>query len=150
MERIAHPGPQLEQVRALFLEYASELGFSLCFQGFADELAQLPGAYRPPRGALLLEPDRGCVGLRGIDSKPAEMKRLYVRPGARGSGLGRRLALAAMAEAKERGYERIVLDTIAGTMDPAIALYRALGFQQIAPYYQNPIPRALYLEASLR
>jgi len=132
-------------VRALFLEYAQQLGFSLCFQGFDKELERLPDGY----DALLLEPGLGCVGLRPLDATTAEMKRLYVRPAARGTGLGRKLALAAIGEARERGYRRIVLDTVAGKMDAAIALYRALGFREIAPYYENPIPGALYLELAL-
>lgn len=150
MERVAQPGPQLEEVRALFLEYARELGFSLCFQGFDTELAGLPGKYGPPRGVLLLEPGQGCVGLRELDATTAEMKRLYVRSSARGTGLGRKLALAVLAEARERGYQRVVLDTVKGTMDAAIALYRSLGFREIAPYYQNPLPGAIYLELRLR
>ena len=148
--RISQAGPPLEQVRALFLEYARELGFSLCFQGFDDELARLPGAYAPPRGALLLAPSQGCVALRPLDATAAEMKRLYVRPSARGQGVGRALAQAVIDEARALGYCRMVLDTVAGTMDSAIALYRALGFREIAPYYQNPLPGALYLELDLR
>ena len=148
--RISQPGPPLEEVRALFLEYARELGFSLCFQGFDAELAELPGAYAPPRGALLLAGELGCVALRPLDAGTAEMKRLYVRPAARGQGLGLELAEAAIAEARALGYARMVLDTIAGAMDRAIAMYRALGFREIAPYYHNPIPGALYLELRLR
>ncbi len=132
-------------MRALFLEYAEQLGFSLCFQGFDEELEKLPDRY----DALLLEPGKGCVGLRPLDATTAEMKRLYVRPSARGTGLGRKLAIAAIGEARERGYRRIVLDTVAGKMDAAVALYRALGFREIAPYYENPIPGALYLELAL-
>jgi ribosomal protein S18 acetylase RimI-like enzyme len=150
MHLVTERGPQLEEVRALFLEYAAELGFSLCFQGFDAELEGLPGKYAPPRGALLLVPGEGCVGLRPIDARTAEMKRLYVRPAARGTGLGRRLAVAILGEARERGYQRVVLDTVAGKMDSAIALYRALGFREIAPYYENPIAGAIYLELVLQ
>ncbi len=150
MELVTEPGPRLEEVRALFLEYANDLAFSLCFQGFDAELAGLPGAYAPPLGALLLEHEKGCVGLRPVDQQTAEMKRLYVRPAARGSGLGRELAQAASDAARERGYRRIVLDTIAGKMDRAIALYRALGYREIAPYYENPVEGAIYLELVLR
>ena len=148
--RISQAGPPLDEVRALFLEYARDLGFSLCFQGFDEELAQLPGAYAPPRGALLLAPEEGCVALRPLAGTTAEMKRLYVRPTVRGQGLGRALAQAAIDEARALGYSRLVLDTIAGTMDAAIAMYRRLGFREIAPYCENPIQRALYLELQLR
>ena len=148
--RVSQAGPPLEEVRALFLEYARDLGFSLCFQGFDEELARLPGAYAPPGGALLLAPGQGCVALRPLDAATAEMKRLYLRPEVRGQGLGRALAQAAIDEGRALGYSRMVLDTIAGTMDAAIAMYRALGFREIAPYYQNPIQRALYLELQLR
>jgi len=150
MHLVTERGPRLEEVRALFLEYAAELGFSLCFQGFDAELEGLPGKYAPPRGALLLAPGEGCVGLRPIDARTAEMKRLYVRPAARGTGLARRLALAILFEARARGYRRVVLDTVAGKMDAAIALYRALGFREIAPYYENPIAGAIYLELVLQ
>jgi putative acetyltransferase len=137
---------QVDEVRALFLEYAQQLGFSLCFQGFDAELARLPAGY----ALLLLEPGLGCVGLRALDATTAEMKRLYVRPAARGTGLGRRLAEAVIDLARAQGYGRIVLDTVQGRMDTAIALYRRLGFREIPPYYENPIPGALYLELRLR
>jgi putative acetyltransferase len=151
--QVAAAGARLEEVRALFLEYAGSLGFSLCFQGFDEELRALPGMYAPPRGRLLLaiEDDRpaGCVGLHPWDADAAEMKRLYVRPAFRGRGLGRILAEAALAEARSIGYRSIRLDTIASHMQSAIALYRDLGFREIPPYRSNLIPGALYLELLL-
>ena len=146
--QIAEPGARLEQVRALFLEYAASLGFSLCFQGFDEELASLPGAYGPPRGALLLAPGQGCVALRPLDAATAEMKRLYVRPGARGTGLGRSLALAAVAHGRESGFSRVVLDTIAERMAEAVALYTSMGFHPIPPY--SGTPGVLCMELLLR
>jgi ribosomal protein S18 acetylase RimI-like enzyme len=148
--RVTQAGPPLEEIRALFLEYAQALGFSLCFQGFDEELRTLPGKYAPPEGSLLLAPGNGCVGVRPLDARTAEMKRLFVRPAARGQGLGRRLAEAAIAEARERGHARMVLDTIPSRMGEAVALYRELGFREIAPYYENPIDGALYLELALQ
>ena len=143
-------GAALSEVRTLFLEYARDLGFSLCFQGFDAELASLPGKYAPPRGTLLLEPGLGCVGLRELSPGTAELKRLYVRPAGRGLGLGKKLTLAALQHARTQGFERVVLDTISKTMPQAIALYRSLGFREIAPYYDNPIEGALYLALELR
>lgn len=151
--RVAGPGAQLEAVRALFLDYAQSLGFSLCFQGFDEELRTLPGMYAPPRGRLLLamegDAPAGCVGLHEWDAQIAEMKRLYVRPAFRGRGLGRILTDAALADARALGYRSIRLDTIPTLMQPAIALYRELGFREIPPYRDNPIPGALYLELQL-
>ena len=150
MEIVDRDGPLLDEVRALFVEYARGLGFSLCFQGFDEELATLPGMYAPPRGRLLLEPGLGCVGLHPLDGRCVELKRLYVRPAARGTGLGRRLAAAAIDAARDLGYERLRLDTVPATMGAAVALYRSLGFAEIAPYRHNPVPGALYFERLLQ
>ena len=146
----------LPKVRELFVEYASSLGFSLCFQSFDQELAGLPGDYAPPSGRLLVaevSPNStdlaGCVALHQIEDGICEMKRLYVRPQFRGSGAGRALANAILSEARAIGYTRLRLDTVVGVMDEAIALYRRLGFREIAPYRQNPVPGAIYLELEL-
>ena len=150
--RPAAPGADVETVRALFGEYARELAVDLSFQGFEAERDGLPGEYVPPRGRLLLAETSGtaagCVALRPLDAHTAEMKRLYLRPAARGTGLGRRLALAIIAEARGAGYERLRLDTLP-SMGAAIGMYRALGFREIAPYRHNPVPGALFLELAL-
>ena len=146
------PG-QVEQARALFLEYAESLGFSLCFQSFDKEVAGLPGDYSPPDGRLLLVEHEGkvagCAALHKLSDGVCEMKRLYVRPEFRGKALGRALAEHVIAEARAMGYTRMRLDTIVGKMDPAIALYRELGFREIPPYRENPIPGAIYMEIKL-
>ena len=136
------------EVRTLFREYADTLSFALDFQDFERELAELPGAYAPPHGALLLVRGAGCVGLRPLDEATCEMKRLYVRPAARGGGVGRLLAEAAGAEARRLGYARMRLDTVPG-MEAAQALYAQLGFREIVPYRANPIPGARFLELEL-
>ena len=144
---------QVEQARQLILEYADSLGFSLDFQHFDDELKNLPGAYAPPRGRLLLAFQQGraagCVALRPLDRQIAEMKRLYVHPDYRGKGVGRALVDGVIAEARSIGYERMRLDTIESSMTDAIALYRRKGFREIAAYRTNPIAGALYLELLL-
>ena len=144
---------QLEDVRGLFIEYAHSLGFSLDFQGFGKELAELPALYVPPEGRLLLgtveRQPAGCAGLHRLERDVCEMKRLYVRPQFRGLGLGRRLAERIISEARAIGYHTLRLDTIVGTMDRAIALYRRLGFVEIDCYRHNPIAGRLYMELRL-
>lgn len=164
-------------VRELFREYENSLGISLCFQSFDKELAELPGKYAPPAGRLLLAKVdgaiAGCIALRALAStdsdenseasprrdgrgRPSahkhlcEMKRLYVRPGFRGRQLGRRLAERLIDEARGIGYTQMRLDTIPSLMGAAVALYRQLGFHEIAPYCENPAPEVLYLELALR
>lgn len=145
---------QIAQVRELFLEYASSLGFSLCFQNFDQELAGLPGDYAPPAGRLLLaEYDgqlAGCVALHPLESGICEMKRLYLRPAFRGKGLGRMLAERILQDARVIGYQRLRLDTVEPVMKDAVAMYRRLGFKEIAPYRANPMAGALYMELELR
>lgn len=143
---------QIEMASRLFLEYAEELNVDLCFQGFAEELEDLPGKYGSPDGALLLAmEDRqavGCVALRRFSSTDAEMKRLYIQPAHRRLGLGRVLAQRIIERARELGYRRIVLDTL-DTMHGAKALYRSLGFVDIDAYYANPLPAVLYFAKEL-
>jgi len=149
---------QIAQARELFLEYANSLGFSLCFQNFDKELAGLPGDYAPPEGRLLLaEYERqlaGCVALHKLtllkdEDQICEMKRLYLRPQFRGKGEGRALAERVIAEARWIGYRRMRLDTVEPMMRDAVAMYRKLGFKEIAPYRPNPIAGALYMELQL-
>lgn len=146
-------GRSLAEVRTLFEEYAASLAVDLCFQGFADELAGLPGAYAPPGGCLLLAwvngVAAGCVAMRPLDPNVCEMKRLYVRAGFRGTGVGRLLVETVVDDARRAGHASMRLDTLA-TMASARALYHALGFQPIAPYRHNPIPGTEFLELRLR
>lgn len=144
---------RLEEVRALFREYAAWIGVDLSFQGFEEELAALPGDYAPPAGRLLLGiaggEAAGCVALRPFGRRDCELKRLYVRPSARGTGLGRLLAEAAVEAARGEGYERLLLDTLPG-MEAARALYRSLGFAEIEPYRYNPLPGAQFMALRIR
>jgi putative acetyltransferase len=144
---------QLAQARELFLEYARSLGFSLCFQNFDQELAGLPGGYAPPEGRLLIaEYDGqvvGCVALHKLEPGICEMKRLYLRPTVRGKGLGRILAERIIAEARQIGYHRMRLDTVEPVMKDAVAMYRKLGFTEIAPYCPNPMSGVIYMELQL-
>jgi ribosomal protein S18 acetylase RimI-like enzyme len=149
----AQSNEEVSQARALFEEYAAGLGFSLCFQNFDQEVAELPGKYVPPSGRLLLamkdDQTAGCVALRKISDGICEMKRLYVRPAFRGTGLGRTLAEAIIQAARDMGYQRMRLDTLPGKMDPAIAMYRSLEFKEIEPYYDNPVAGAAFMELKL-
>jgi ribosomal protein S18 acetylase RimI-like enzyme len=144
---------EVQQVRRLFQEYAAWLGFSLCFQNFDKELAELPGDYAPPDGRLLLARENdevgGCVALRKIGDGIGEMKRLFVRPEFRGKGLGRTLTEKIIEAARDLGYQRLRLDTLPGRMDQAIAMYRSLGFKDIERYYNDPYEAAAFMELAL-
>ena len=145
------PG-DIEEIRLLFIEYAEFLGHDLGFQDFDGEVANLPGAYAPPGGRLLLaradHAVAGGVGLRPLEPGICEMKRLYVRPEFRAIKAGRRLAEAVIKEARAAGYGKMRLDTLPA-LEAAAGLYRALGFQKIAPYYDNPIIGVRYYELDL-
>ena len=138
--------------RTLIEAYAVELNVDLCFQDFAEEIADLSGRYGPPGGCLLLAGAGGelvgCVAVRKLDDESCEMKRLYVQPQHRGTSVGRRLAELAIATAKTLGYEQILLDTLPD-MSEAQALYASLGFKEISSYYRNPLAGVRYLACSL-
>lgn len=138
--------------RELFQEYQEALGVDLCFQGFARELEMLPGEYAPPQGRLLLARDEGsvvgCVAMRPLANETCEMKRLYVRPGARAGGVGRQLVEHVIAEARAIGYRRMYLDTLP-TMTGAQRLYERLGFKDVPAYRQNPIEGTRFLALEL-
>jgi len=171
IRQIEYGDPEdLQRARELFREYAASLGVDLCFQNFGEELAGLPGDYAPPQGRLLLASHNGalagCVGLRKLEARPSnlsggpwgppspledgvcEMKRLYVRESFRKKKIGRALAEAVIGEARTIGYRRMRLDTLP-SMREAIPLYRSLGFREIGPYRENPVPGALFLEREL-
>ncbi|MCP4327788.1 MAG: GNAT family N-acetyltransferase [Alphaproteobacteria bacterium] len=145
----ARTGTEISEIRSLFLEYAESLNFDLCFQGFDEEVATLPGRYAAPDGELFLATvDRayaGCIGARPIGDGICEMKRLYVRPAYRGVGLGRILACRIIDWARRAGYQAMRLDTV-DTMVAAKALYRDLGFHPVAAYYDNPADQLEYYE----
>ena len=166
---IRHAGPatDIALARLLFAEYAQWLKVDLCFQGFDEELATLPGAYAPPRGRLLLAGSSdqafGCIALRPLDTDSgcggkapaepagalvAEVKRLYVQPAHRCQGWGERLARAVIDEARAIGYREVKLDTL-DWMTAARALYAGMGFRECAPYYHNPLPGVVYMALTL-
>lgn len=150
------PG-DLEAIRSLFLDYQAHLGIDLCFQGFEQELRSLPGDYAEPSGGLFLGMFRGhaagCCAFRPLVTSDhlnaCEMKRLFVRPGARGVGLGRRLVDAVVLSAQQAGYTTMLLDTLSD-MEAARALYQDIGFVETEPYYHNPLAGAHYLKLDLR
>jgi len=176
--RRAATARDVELARALFLEYAQWLKVDLCFQGFEQELATLPGAYAPPRGRLLLAGTPGeafaCIALRPLESESGcgcgdvappsepsvagaggpgvgstgEVKRLYVQPAHRGEGWAKRLVQMILDEARVIGYRELKLDTLAW-MSPARALYSSLGFRECAPYYSNPLSGVVYMSLAL-
>jgi putative acetyltransferase len=157
MIRSAGSSADIAEIRRLLREYESETGTDLCFQNFEEELAGLPGSYTPPSGRLLIAMARiggsesspaGCVALRPLDEGICEMKRLFVRADFRGTGLGRRLAMAIIAEARAIGYRKMRLDTLPQQAD-AHRLYAFLGFHEIGPYRPNPIEGSRFLELDL-
>ena len=143
---------QYQKVRELFMQYAGSLDFDLEFQGFSQELATLPGHYAPPDGCILLAEDSGrfvgCVALRPLEDKICEMKRLYVKPDYRGRGIGRMLACSIIDRAREIGYAKMRLDTIA-TMQEARTLYYSLEFQNIKAYRYSPLDEPSFMELEL-
>jgi putative acetyltransferase len=157
IEFITPQSPQeLQETREIFQQYADQLSVDLCFQNFAQELQTLPGDYAPPQGALLLvRVDgrvAGCCALRALPQSDyvgaAEMKRLYVKPEFRGLGLGRQLAIAILDAARVAGHNCVLLDTL-DDMEAARTLYEDLGFEEVPPYYHNPIAGAHYLKVDL-
>ena len=143
---------RLDDMKALFREYAASLSVDLCFQRFEEELSGLPGRYAKPGGRLYLAlaggMPAGCIAMRGLDGLRCEMKRLYVRPAFRALGLGRALAQRVIEDARAAGYREMMLDTLS-EMGGAQALYEKLGFRDIPPYYENPVPGARYMRLAL-
>ncbi len=144
---------QLDIVRELLLEYWQNRNLALYVFDFDKELAGLPGDYAPPDGRLFLaywnREAAGCVALRKIEPDICEMKRLYLRPKFRGKGIGRTLAEFIIRQGRNLGYKKMRLDTIQSNMQDAIALYRQLGFDEIAPYRMNPLPGVIFMELAL-
>jgi ribosomal protein S18 acetylase RimI-like enzyme len=150
---VATEQADLARVEALFRAYERELDTACCFEGFEHELAHLAAVYAPP-GFLLLASEQGapagCVGLRPLEPGIGEMKRLYVPPASRGMGLGGALVVRLLAEARAAGIRAVRLETLPDRMAAAVELYRALGFQEIAPYVRRPLSGALYMGFPLR
>lgn len=150
--RQATSAEEIEAARMLFQEYAAALKIDLTYQGFADELASLPGCYAPPRGRLLVawmgDEAAGCVALRPMADDACEMKRLYVRPKLRGGGIGKLLAEAIIAEARQIGYAVMRLDTVP-KLEAATRLYESLGFARRDAYYESPVGETIFMEQVL-
>lgn len=157
--RTAAGSDDMAAAAGLFREYQQWLGVDLCFQGFEQELASLPGAYAPPEGSIYLAEEgcdaAGCIAVRpvagptgGGSFRTCEMKRLFVRAPWRGTGLGRRLAEESMRFARDAGYGRMLLDTLPH-LQIAKDMYLRMGFSEIAPYYENPLPGVVYMEKIL-
>lgn len=144
---------QIDTARLLFREYEAWLGMDLCFQGFEEELRDLPGKYAQPDGRLLIayvdEKPAGCIALRKISDGVCEMKRLFVRDGFRGHRLGLTLVERIISDAREIGYTKMRLDTYPAKMGKAVSLYESHGFRAIAPYYPNPHNDVLFMEADI-
>ncbi len=149
----AESPPQIDEVRSLFREYEAWLGLYLCFQGFEEELKNLPGKYALPEGRLYLanvdDDIAGCIALRKLGKGICEMKRLYLRENARGKGLGNMLIETLIEEARVIGYKTMRLDTYPPKMAKAVKLYESHGFRQIPPYYVNPHESVLFMELDL-
>jgi len=143
----------IEAAKALFREYETWFGMSLCFQGFEEELANLPGKYAPPDGRLYLayvdEELAGCIALRKFEDDVCEMKRLFLRKNARGYGLGKELIEKLIDEALAIGYAKMRLDTYPPKMGKAVKLYESHGFRPIEKYYDNPHEGVLFMELDL-
>jgi len=149
----AETSEQIESAREIFREYEKWLDLDLCFQGFEKELSELPGKYAPPDGLLWLALDdervAGCIALRKIEGDICEMKRLFVRPDYRGSGVGKLLVQSLINEARKIGYAKMLLDTYPSKMGKAVEIYRSNGFVETTRYYDNPHENTIYMELSL-
>jgi len=150
----AETDEQIKETRRLFREYEKWLGLDLCFQGFEEELKNLPAKYAKPDGRLFLAlmngKTAGCIALRRLEKGICEMKRLYVRDEFRGLSLGQILIEKLIAEARLIGYEKMRLDTLPDKMSQAVKLYKSHGFTEIQPYYENPHNETLFLELNLK
>lgn len=144
---------QIKETRKIFREYEAWLDLDLCFQGFEEELANLPGKYIQPEGRLFLAISdgrvAGCIALRKLENGICEMKRLFVRDEFRGQKIGNFLIEKLISEAKEIGYKRLLLDTYPPKMGKAVKLYESHGFSEIEPYYYNPHGKTLFMELQL-
>lgn len=149
---VAEQPERMDEVRSLFREYAEDMGLNLNFQGFEEELVGLPGRYAAPRGCIFFWNEQGvtagCIALRPLEDDTGEVKRLFVRPEFRGTGIARKLVSELLKQAVERGYRRLRLDTLA-SMVPARRLYESFGFREIEAYYHNPLPDVIYYELTL-